>query len=130
MMKTNIKILIVDDFATMRRIIKKSLKEIGFTLDHILEADDGSVALEKLKNNKIDLVLCDINMTKLDGLKFVNIIRSDPNLKTLPIIMITAEGKRETVLEAIQSGATDYIVKPFTIETLGKKIQRVLASLK
>ncbi len=119
-----IKVLIVDDFSTMRRICKHLLKQIGFT--NIVEADDGTTALNVLKKEKVDLVLTDWNMPKMNGLELLKAIRKDPNLKHLPVIMVTAEALNENIIAALKAGVNNYIVKPFNAQTLEKKIEDVL----
>ncbi len=120
-MDVNIKILVVDDFSTMRRILKRALKEMGFT--NIFEADDGTTALRALKEEKIDLILADWNMPNMSGL---DLLKADDSLKDIPFIMVTAEAQKKNVLEAAKAGANNYVVKPFTPETLNEKIERVL----
>jgi two-component system chemotaxis response regulator CheY len=117
------RILTVDDMATMRKIIKSLLNQLGYT--NIDEAENGKEALAKLKQNKYDLVLLDWNMPEMDGITLLQEIRKDPQLKDIPVIMVTAEAKKENVLLAIQSGANNYIVKPFTAETLKEKLEKV-----
>ena len=117
------RILIVDDMATMRKIIKSLLNQLGYT--NIDEAENGKEALAKLKQSKYDLVLLDWNMPEMDGITLLQEIRKDPQLKDIPVIMVTAEAKKENVLLAIQSGANNYIVKPFTAETLKDKLEKV-----
>ncbi|GAB6072366.1 chemotaxis response regulator CheY [Venenivibrio stagnispumantis] len=124
---TDIKILTVDDMATMRRIIKSILNQLGY--NNVDEAENGKDALSKLKQNKYDLVLLDWNMPEMDGITLLKEIRNDPQLKDIPVIMVTAEAKKENVLLAIQSGANNYIVKPFTAETLKEKLDKVYESL-
>jgi two-component system chemotaxis response regulator CheY len=120
---TTARILTVDDMATMRKIIKSLLNQLGYT--NIDEAENGKEALVKLKQNKYDLVLLDWNMPEMDGITLLQEIRKDPELKNIPVIMVTAEAKKENVLLAIQSGANNYIVKPFTAETLKEKLEKV-----
>ena len=117
------RILTVDDMATMRKIIKSLLNQLGYT--NIDEAENGKEALAKLKQNKYDLVLLDWNMPEMDGITLLQEIRKDTHLKDIPVIMVTAEAKKENVLLAIQSGANNYIVKPFTAETLKEKLEKV-----
>jgi len=119
----NMKILVVDDFATMRRIIKNILKQIGFS--NIDEADDGEPALVKLRTGGFDLVISDWNMPKMDGLTLLKSVRSDDQLKDLPFLMVTAEAQKENVIEAVKAKVSDYIVKPFTAEVLGEKLDRI-----
>lgn len=117
------KILIVDDFATMRRILKGALKQLGFK--NIVEAEDGSEAITLLKKEKVDLILSDWNMPKMNGLEFLKAVRADVSLKETPFIMVTAEGQKDNVVDAIKSGVTNYIIKPFTPEALGEKLKKV-----
>ena len=118
-----LKILVVDDFDSMRRIIKGSLTKIGFS--NIVEAADGVEALKVLKKEDIGLVMCDWNMPNMSGIEVLKTIRSDEKLKNLPFIMVTAEGQKENVIEAVRSGASHFIVKPFTPEVLATKIKEV-----
>ena len=122
-----LKILIVDDFSTMRRIIRNLLKELGFT--NVDEAEDGAVALQKLQAEKFELVLADWNMPNMDGLQLLQSIRSTPALSHLPVLMITAEAKKENIIIAAQAGASGYIVKPFTAATLAEKLQKIFDKL-
>ncbi|MCL1925780.1 MAG: chemotaxis response regulator CheY [Syntrophorhabdaceae bacterium] len=117
------KILIVDDFATMRRIVKNLLKQLGY--ENITEAEDGEQAYAKLKGGGFKFVVSDWNMPNLDGLGLVQKVRSDPELKTLPFLMVTAEAEKEKVIEAIKAGVSNYIVKPFTAETLKEKMDKI-----
>jgi len=119
----NIKILIVDDFSTMRKIIRNILTQLGFK--NILEADDGTTALEILKKEKVDLIISDWNMPKMSGLELLKAVRSDENLKDVPFVMVTAEAQKENILEAIKYKVNQYIVKPFTPETLKEKLEKV-----
>ncbi len=119
-----IRVLIVDDFSTMRRICKHLLKQIGFV--NIIEADDGTTALNVLKKTPVDLVLTDWNMPKMNGLELLKAIRKDPNLKHLPVIMVTAEALNENIIAALKAGVNNYIVKPFNAQTLEKKLEDVL----
>ncbi len=120
----NLKILVVDDFATMRKIIKNILTQLGFK--NILEADDGTTALEVLKKEKVDLIISDWNMPKMNGLELLKTVKNDPNLKDIVFIMVTAEAQKDNVIEAIRHGVNQYIVKPFTPETLKEKLEKVL----
>jgi len=122
-MDLSMKVLIVDDFATMRRILKNILKQIGFS--NIAEADDGKTALTELKKDKFDLVLCDWNMPGMSGLELLQNVRSDAGLKDTPFIMVTAEAQKENILEAVKAGVNNYVVKPFTAETIGEKLRKV-----
>jgi two-component system chemotaxis response regulator CheY len=114
------KILVVDDFSTMRRIVRNLLKELGFANVH--EAEDGVEALNKLRSeNNFDFVVSDWNMPNMTGIELLKVIRADAALKHLPLLMVTAEAKRENIIEAAQAGASGYVVKPFTAATLEKK---------
>lgn len=119
-----LKILVVDDFATMRKIIKNILTQLGFK--NIFEADDGTSALEVLKKEKIDIIISDWNMPKMNGLELLKKVKGDPNLKDIIFIMVTAEAQKDNVIEAIKHGVNQYIVKPFTPETLKEKLEKVL----
>jgi two-component system chemotaxis response regulator CheY len=120
---TSIKVLIVDDFATMRRIVKGVLKQLGF--NNIIEAEDGNAALEELRKEKIGLIVSDWNMPNMSGLDLLKVVRGDDQFKNIPFIMVTAEGQKENVIEAVKSGVSNYIVKPFTPETFNEKLQKV-----
>jgi len=124
MIDENIKILIVDDFASMRRIIKNTLKQIGFK--HVFEADDGTTALAMLKDQRVDLILADWNMPKMSGLELLKKIRQDKALKSIPVLLVTAEAQKENVIEAIQAGVNNYIVKPFTPDSMKQKLEQTL----
>ncbi len=126
-MDRNIKILVVDDFSTMRRIVKNLLQELGYS--NIQEADDGNTALPMLKAAKFDFVVTDWNMPGMTGIDLLKAIRADPALKTMPVLMVTAENSREQIIEAAQSGVNGYIVKPFTGATLKEKIDRIFERL-
>jgi len=119
----NMKILVVDDFSTMRRIVKNILRQLGFV--NIIEADDGSTALEILQREKIEFVVSDWNMPKMTGLELLKAIRADDALKHIPFLMVTAEAQQENIIEAVKSGVSNYIVKPFTAETLSQKINQI-----
>ncbi len=123
-MDTSIKVLVVDDFATMRRIIKGVLRQMG--LDKIVEAEDGSIALETLKKEEIGLIVSDWNMPNMSGLELLKAVKGDDGLKGIPFIMVTAEGLKDNVLEAVKVGVTNYVVKPFTPEAFSEKIQAAL----
>jgi len=125
-MDLGMKVLIVDDFATMRRILKNIMKQIGFS--DITEADNGKNALKALKSDKIDLVLCDWNMPEMAGIEVLNSVRADSDLKDTPFIMVTAEAQKENILEAVKAGVSSYIVKPFTADTVEEKLQKVFAA--
>ncbi|TDQ48575.1 response regulator receiver protein [Permianibacter aggregans] len=119
----NMKILIVDDFSTMRRIIKNLLRDLGFT--NTAEADDGATALPMLQAGSFDFLITDWNMPGMQGIDLLKAVRADDNLKTLPVLMVTAEAKREQIVEAAQCGVNGYIVKPFTAQTLEEKIGKI-----
>ncbi len=120
---TNMKILIVDDFSTMRKIIRNILVQLGFK--NIIEADDGTTALEVLSKEKVDLIISDWNMPKMSGLDLLKAVRGNEATKNLPFIMVTAEAQKENILEAIKYKVSQYIVKPFTPETLKEKLEKV-----
>lgn len=122
-MDLNMEVLIVDDFATMRRILKNILKQIGFT--NISEADDGKSALNMLKKQKFDLVLCDWNMPEMPGIELLKQVRADDGLKDMPFVMVTAEAQKDNILAAVQAGVSNYVVKPFTAETISEKLGKV-----
>ena len=121
--RTALKFLVVDDFSTMRRIVRNLLKELGFT--NVEEAEDGAVALARLKSGGIDFIVSDWNMPNMDGLTLLQSVRADANLKHLPVLMITAEAKKENIIAAAQAGASGYIVKPFTAATLQEKFEKI-----
>ena len=121
---SNMNVLIVDDYKTMLRIIRNLLKQIDF--ENVEEASDGVEALAKLQAGNFDLIISDWNMEPMTGLQLLQHVRSDPKLKNIPFIMVTAESKTENVIVAKQAGVSNYIVKPFNAETLRAKIQKVL----
>ena len=123
---SDLKILAVDDSPTMRRIIINTLKRAGF--NQVSEATDGKDALAKLKTEKYNFVITDWNMPEMDGLTFVTTLRSDPDLQTMPVLMVTTRSVKEDIIEAMKAGVNNYIVKPFTPETLAEKINQVLTS--
>jgi two-component system chemotaxis response regulator CheY len=120
------KFLVVDDFSTMRRIVKGLLVELGY--HDVTEADDGSTALPMLRNGAFDFLITDWNMPGMPGLELLKAVRSDPRLAKLPVLMLTAEAKREQIIEAAQAGVSGYVIKPFTAVTLKEKIDKILAS--
>lgn len=122
-LKKQIKILIVDDFSTMRRIIKNLLRDLGF--NNTYEADDGNTALPMLKNGDYDFVVTDWNMPGMQGIDLLKEIRKDQALCHIPVLMVTAEAKREQIIEAAQSGVNGYIIKPFTAATLKEKLEKI-----
>jgi two-component system chemotaxis response regulator CheY len=117
------KILVVDDFSTMRRIIKNLLRELGFA--NVDEADDGSTALPMLRNGHYDFLITDWNMPDMTGIDLLRAVRADPALARLPVLMVTAEAKREQIIMAAQAGVNGYVVKPFTAGTLKEKIEKI-----
>ena len=121
------KFLVVDDFSTMRRIVRNLLKELGYT--NAEEAEDGVVALNMLRANKFDFVVSDWNMPNMTGIELLKNIRADASLKSLPVLMITAEARKENIIEAAQAGANGYIVKPFTAATLDEKLTKIFKNL-
>ena len=127
MVQKTMKILIVDDFPTMRRIIKNLLKDLGF--ENVDEAEDGAMALEKLRNGNFEFVVSDWNMPNMDGLEMLKAIRADPALSKLPVLMVTAEAKKENIIAAAQAGANGYVVKPFTAATLEEKLNKIFEKI-
>ncbi|MCE2660687.1 MAG: chemotaxis response regulator CheY [Rubrivivax sp.] len=124
---TEMKFLIVDDFSTMRRIVRGLLKEMG--CNNADEAEDGAVALNMLKAQKFDFVVSDINMPNMNGFELLKAIKAEDSLKHLPVLMVTAEARKEDIVLAAQSGASGYIVKPFTKATLEEKVQKILQKM-
>ena len=122
-----LKFLVVDDFSTMRRIVRTLLKELGYT--NVDEAEDGAIALQKLNSGSFDFVVTDWNMPNMDGLTLLQTIRRTPQLKHLPVLMITAEAKKENIIAAAQAGASGYVVKPFTAVTLAEKLQKIFEKM-
>lgn len=127
MANPNTKFLVVDDFSTMRRIVRNLLKELGYA--NVDEAEDGAAGLAKLKSGGFDFVVSDWNMPNMDGLTMLQTIRSDPELAKLPVLMVTAEAKKENIIAAAQAGANGYIVKPFTAATLDEKLGKIFEKL-
>ena len=121
----NMKILIVDDFSTMRRIIRNILKQLGFI--NVEEAEDGSAAFEKLKEADYDLLITDLNMPNMTGLDLLKEVRANEKLKDLKVLLVTAEAEKENIIQAAQAGANEYVVKPFTADVLGQKINKIFA---
>ena len=119
--------LIVDVFSTMRRIVRGLLKEMG--CNNADEAEDGAVALNMLKNSKFDFVVSDINMPNMNGFDLLKAVKADESLRHIPVLMVTAEARKEDIVMAAQSGAAGYIVKPFTKATLEEKVQKILQKL-
>jgi len=122
-MDLNMKVLIVDDFATMRRILRNILKQIGFK--NMIEADNGKNALKELKKEKVDLIMCDWNMPEMPGIELLKNIRADDELKDIPFVMVTAEAQKDNIVEAVKAGVSNYVVKPFTAETINEKLKKV-----
>lgn len=122
-----LKFLVVDDFSTMRRIVRGLLKEMGCV--HVDEAEDGSVALQMLRSNKYDFVVSDINMPNMNGFDLLKAVKADAALRHIPVLMVTAEARKEDIVLAAQSGAAGYVVKPFTKATLEEKLQKILHKL-
>jgi two-component system chemotaxis response regulator CheY len=121
------KFLIVDDFSTMRRIVRGLLKELGY--NNAEEAEDGVAALNLLKSTKFDFVVSDINMPNMNGFDFLKAVRADDSLKHIPVLMVTAEARKEDIVLAAQTGASGYIVKPFTKATLEEKVQKIVQKI-
>lgn len=127
MANPNTKFLVVDDFSTMRRIVRNLLKELGYT--NVDEAEDGAIALSKLRGGNFEFVVSDWNMPNMDGLTMLQNIRADAELKHLPVLMVTAEAKKENIIAAAQAGANGYVVKPFTAATLDEKLSKIFEKL-
>lgn len=123
-MDTSIKILIVDDFATMRRILKNILKQLGFK--NLVEADDGTTAWDVLESQSVDLIISDWNMPKMTGLELLKKVRGSTQYKKAPFLMVTAEAQKQNVIEAVQAGVSNYVVKPFTAEAISDKLKKIL----
>ena len=123
-MRNNLKFLIVDDYSTMRRIVKNLLHDLGYP--NVAEADDGKTALPMLQAGGFDFVVTDWNMPGMPGLELLKAIRADSKLKEMPVLMVTAEAKREQIVEAAQAGVSGYVIKPFTAETLKQKLDKIL----
>ncbi len=124
---TDLKFLIVDDFSTMRRIVRGLLKEMG--CNNAEEAEDGAVALNMLKGQRFDFVVSDINMPNMNGFELLKAVKAEPSLKHIPVLMVTAEARKEDIVLAAQSGAAGYIVKPFTKATLEEKVTKILQKM-
>lgn len=125
-MSKDTKFLVVDDFSTMRRIIKNLLHDLGY--QNVVEADDGNTALPLLQAGGIDFLITDWNMPGMPGLELLKAVRADAKLAKLPVLMLTAEAKREQIIEAAQAGVSGYVIKPFTAETLKEKLDKILDS--
>ncbi len=127
MVEKNIKILVVDDFATMRKVVRNLLKQVGY--EDIVEAEDGVMALRALKSQKIDVIISDWNMPNMSGLELLKAVRGDAELAKTPFLMVTAEALQDNVVAAVKAGVNDYIVKPFTAEVLNEKIVKIMESI-
>ncbi len=127
MADSNLHFLVVDDFNTMRRIVRNLLKELGYT--NVEEAEDGADALHKLQAGGFDFVITDWNMPNMDGLELLHSIRADGKLSELPVLMVTAEAKKENIIAAAQAGASGYVVKPFTAAILEEKLNKIFEKL-
>lgn len=123
----NLRFLVVDDFATMRRIVRNLLKDLGY--NNVEEAEDGNDALGKLQLSSFDFVISDWNMPNMDGLQLLNEIRKDDRFKAIPVLMVTAEAKKENIIAAAQAGASGYVVKPFTAAILEEKLNKIFEKL-
>ena len=122
----NLNFLVVDDFSTMRRIIKNLLHDLGYA--NVIEADDGNTALPLLREGNVDFLITDWNMPGMPGLELLKQVRADARLAKMPVLMLTAEAKREQIVEAVQAGVSGYVIKPFTAVTLKEKIDKILAA--
>jgi two-component system chemotaxis response regulator CheY len=122
----NMKILVVDDFATMRRILKNILKQLGYA--NIIEAEDGTAAIKVLETEQVDFVISDWNMPNMSGIELLRAVRADGKLGDTPFLLVTAEAQKANVIEAVQAKVNDYIVKPFTAEVMEGKIERIFGS--
>lgn len=122
---TNMRVLVVDDFSTMRRIVKNILRQLGFT--NVVEADDGTTAWEILNKEKIDFVISDWNMPQMTGIELLRKVRASEELGRMPFLMVTAEAQQENIIEAAQARVSNYIVKPFTADTMKQKIDKIFA---
>ena len=127
MIDTSLKVLVVDDMSTMRRILKNVLKQIGFS--DLVEAENGQDALTKLKAGDIGLIVSDWNMPVMQGIELLRAVRADAELKHLPFLMVTAEAQKDNIIEAVQAGVSNYVVKPFTAEALQAKLEKIFANV-
>jgi len=125
--KSSTRFLVVDDFSTMRRIVRNLLTELGYVT--VEEAEDGAAALQRLRADRFDFVISDWNMPNMTGLELLKAIRADGTLKSTPVLMITAEARKENIIDAAQAGASGYIVKPFTAATLDEKLAKIFKNL-
>jgi two-component system chemotaxis response regulator CheY len=119
------KVMVVDDSSVMRQIIKNNLKQLGFDQTNLLDAEDGEQALKKINEDEVDLVISDWNMPKMTGIDFLKAVRADGSLKELPFLMVTSEADKEKIMEAVQAGVNQYIVKPFNATQLEEKIREI-----
>ncbi len=119
----DINVLIVDDFSTMRRVLKSILRQLDFK--NIMEADDGTTAVDILKNERVDLIICAWNLPKMTGIELLRYVRDTEGLSDIPFLMVTAEAQQENIIEAVKAKVNNYVVKPFTAETLGEKIDKI-----
>jgi two-component system chemotaxis response regulator CheY len=122
------KVIVVDDSSVMRQIIKNNLKQLGFEPTNLLDAEDGGQALRKMREAEVDLVVSDWNMPKMTGIDLLKAVRSDEGLKELPFLMVTSEADRDKIMEAVQEGVNQYIVKPFNASQLEEKIKEIFSS--
>jgi two-component system chemotaxis response regulator CheY len=127
MNEKNIKVLVVDDFATMRKVVRNLLKQVGY--EDIVEAEDGVMALKALKSQKIDVIVSDWNMPNMTGLELLKAVRADAELAKTPFLMVTAEALQDNVVAAVKAGVNNYIVKPFTAEVLNEKIKKIMEGI-
>ena len=125
MLETSAKVMVVDDFSTMRRIVKNILKQLGY--ENIEEAEDGAQAFNKLQSGGADFIVTDWNMPNMNGLELLKAVRADESLKEVPVLMVTAEAEKENIIAAVEAGVSNYIVKPFTAETLKEKIDKIFS---
>jgi two-component system chemotaxis response regulator CheY len=125
-MSSSLRFLIVDDFSTMRRMVRSVLHDLGYS--NVVEADDGTTALPILRQGEIDFLVSDINMPGMPGIELLKAVRADPKLSGLPVLLVTAEAKREQIVEAARAGVNGYVIKPFTAQVLKDKIEKILAS--
>ncbi len=125
-MNKDVRFLVVDDFSTMRRIIKNLLHDLGYP--HVAEADDGTTALPMLQTGGFDCLITDWNMPGMPGLELIKAVRADTRLAKMPVLMLTAEAKREQIVEAVHAGVNGYVIKPFTAETLKEKLEKILGA--
>jgi len=124
-MRSSLKVLVVDDMATMRRIVINLLVDIGFSKENICEADDGDTGHAYLQDNEVDFIVTDWNMPKMKGIDLLRLVRADERTKNVPVLMVTAEAKKEQIVEAAQAGVNQYIVKPFNAKTLNVKVTKI-----